>query len=196
MKIIGLTGSIGMGKSVLARQFRALRIPVHDADACVHALMMPKGPAFAAIARHFPQTIVDGRVDRGKLGKIVFADDAKRHVLEAILHPLVRKSAQKFVWDCRRRNAKLCVLDIPLLFETGRDRDVDHVVCATAPQFVQIRRVLNRKGMTKERLDKILSAQLEDGIKRVLSDTVVNSARGRNHTLGRLKKLKKKLLRR
>jgi len=189
VKVIGLTGSIGMGKSILAEQFRRLKVPVHDADAVVHQLLEPGGAAFPAVRARFPQVIVRGKIDRKKLGAIIFDNPHEKRALEDIMHPLVRESSQKFIAACRRRNLRLCVLDIPLLFETGRAREMDHIVCVTAPHFVQIRRVLSRPGMNKALFHKIVAAQLSDSVKRILSDTVINSARGRRYTTGRLKKL-------
>jgi len=192
MKIIGLTGSIGMGKSVLAGQFRFLGVPVHDADATVHDLMKPDGAAFNDIHEFFPDVIVDGAIDRKKLGQIVFNDDQKRELLEDILHPLVKESSNHFITQCRRRREKLCVLDIPLLFETGRDKDMDYIVACTAPQWVQRRRVLSRKNMTQEKFKSIVKTQMPDYRKRLLSDQIVTSTRGKRHTLNAVRRIKQK----
>jgi dephospho-CoA kinase len=190
MKIIGLTGSIGMGKSVLADQFRSIGVPVHDADAVVHELMRPYGAAFNDIKQAFPDVIIDGKIDRKLLGQIVFNDDKKRELLENILHPLVRASSNHFIAQCRKARAKICVLDIPLLFETGRDMDMDSVICVSAPSWVQKRRVLARPNMTQEKFKSIVSAQIPDYRKRCLSDHIIISARGKRHTLNTIKRIK------
>ena len=190
MKIIGLTGSIGMGKSVTAHQWRSIGVPAHDADFAVHQLLKPDGKAFPLIKRDFPTVIKKGVIDRQALGKIVFNKAEERRKLENIIHPLVRENSQKFIECCRRRRVAICVLDIPLLFETGRDRDVDVVMCVTAPQWVQKRRVLSRPNMTAEKFKSIAKTQMPDYRKRVLSDYVVITARGRRHTLNAIKKIK------
>lgn len=192
MKIIGLTGSIGMGKSVLATQWRMLGVPVHDADAVVHKLMKSNGVAFATVALHFPDVIENGLINRKKLGQIVFHDAAKRKILENIIHPFVRKSSAKFIQNCRRHRAKLCILDIPLLFETGRHADMDDIITVTAPQWVQRRRVLKRPNMTDDKYKAIVKTQIPDYRKRILSDDVVFTARGRRHSLNAIKKIKNK----
>ena len=179
-----------MGKSVLAAQAKSLGIPVHDADAVVHALMQPNGAAFDAVADHFPEVIVDGMIDRKALGKIVFHDVDKRHVLEGIIHPLVRQSSAFFVSLCRKHRHPFCILDIPLLFETGRDADMDYILCVSAPKFVQKRRVLSRPNMTEEKYNAIVKMQIPDYRKRAHSDRVILTARGKRHTLNALKKLK------
>lgn len=195
MIVLGLTGSIGMGKSVLARQFRQLRIPVHEADAAVHRLLGPNGAAVAAVAKAFPATRARNAIDRKKLGVIVFADAAARKKLEKILHPLVRADSAKFLKLHRARRSKIAVLDIPLLFETCQTRRCDHILCVTAPQFVQKRRVLSRKGMTESRLAAVRKLQMADAVKRSRADTVINTAHGYGRTLAAARKLAKRLRR-
>lgn len=193
MRIIGLTGSIGMGKSTLADQFRFIGVPVHDADQTVHDLMRPGGKAFEQIKNAFPDVIMNGEIDRKKLGQIVFNDDDKRHILESIIHPLVRQSSQQFIAQCRKRREKICVLDIPLLFETGRDKDMDEVICVTAPLWVQKRRVLKRKNMTEDKFKAIAKTQIPDYRKRYLSDHIITTAKGRRHTLNAVKRIKEEI---
>ena len=194
MKVIGLTGSIGMGKSVLADQCRFLNIPVHDADQVVHALLQPKGAAFKPVSVAFPNVIINGEIDRKALGRIVFQDIKKRRLLESIMHPLVRQSSDAFVALCRKRREKLCILDIPLLFETGRDQDMHQIICTTAPAWIQKRRVLSRAGMTEEKFKQIKNAQIPDLYKRLQSDYIIRSCRGKRYTLNALKALKAKAI--
>jgi dephospho-CoA kinase len=190
MRIIGLTGSIGMGKSTLANQFRFIGVPVHDADKTVHKLMSAGGLAFNAVQRAFPECITSNTIDRKKLGAIVFHNSEKREILEDILHPLVRQSSAKFIAQCRARRLPLCVLDIPLLFETGRNADMDEIICVTAPAWVQRRRVLSRPDMTVDRFKSIVKTQIPDYRKRCLSDHVVITAKGHRHTLNTIKRIK------
>lgn len=181
-----------MGKSVAARQWQSLGVPVHDADAVVHQLLLPKGAAFLPVKKVFPKAVKNNQIDRKTLGQIVFHDADALKKLEGILHPLVRVSANGFIMRCRRRRIKLCILDIPLLFEIGRDRDVDEVLCVTAPQWVQRRRVLSRPTMTEEKFKAILKKQIPDYKKRMQSDYSVITARGRRYSLNALKKIKNK----
>lgn len=182
MVILGLTGSIGMGKSTAAAMFRQLGVPVHDADAAVHALMVRGGAAVAAIEAAFPGvTGPRGAVDRSALAARVFGDDAALKRLEAIVHPLARTAQRRFLRRWAR--ARVVVLDIPLLFETGGDARCDAVVVVTAPARVQRARVLARPGMTPARLAAILARQMPDAEKRGRADFVVNTGHGRNHVL-------------
>ncbi|MEA2988264.1 MAG: dephospho-CoA kinase [Alphaproteobacteria bacterium] len=176
MFVLGLTGSLGMGKSTTARFFADAGVPVHDADAVVHRLY--EGAATQAIEAAFPGTVVDGRVDRGKLGARVLADADALRRLEAIVHPLVQEAEERLLAEAQARGEKVAVLDIPLLFETGGDRRVDAVVVVSAPQQVQMARVLERPGMTIEKLDSILSKQIPDAEKRQRADFVVDTSRG------------------
>lgn len=180
-----------MGKSTLAAQARRLGIPVHDADTVVHALMRPDGAAFNDIQSAFPSVIQNGSIDRKALGHIVFNDHDKRAVLESIIHPLVRQSSSNFISHCQKHRYSFCILDIPLLFELSRDADMDFIICVSAPKYVQKRRVLSRPAMTLDKYNSIVKTQMPDYRKRVLSDLVILSARGRRHTLNALKRLKK-----
>jgi dephospho-CoA kinase len=183
MIILGLTGSIGMGKSTAAALLRRLGIPVHDADAAVHRLQARGGAAVPAIAAAFPGTVKEGKVDRQALGRIVFADKAALKKLEAILHPLVRREEQKFLAQARAHRRPLVALDIPLLFETHGEQRCDHVMVVSAPRRVQLARVMRRPGMTRERLAGIEARQLPDLLKRARADTVIETGLGRRHSL-------------
>jgi dephospho-CoA kinase len=176
MFILGLTGSIGMGKSVAARLFAEAGVPVHDADGAVHRLY--DGEAAAAIEAAFPGTTVGGKVDRGKLAARVLDDAAAIKRLEEIVHPLVRESEQKFLAATAAQAARIVVLDIPLLFETGGEARVDAVVVVSAPPEVQRARALERPGMTPAKLDAIMAKQMADSDKRARAHFVVDSSRG------------------
>jgi dephospho-CoA kinase len=176
MFILGLTGSLGMGKSTTARFFAEEGVPVHDADAVVHRLY--DGEAAAAIEAAFPGTTVGGRVDRDKLAARVLGDAAALKRLEAIVHPLVHEAERRLLAEARARGEKVAVLDIPLLFETGGEKRVDAVVVVSAPPEVQRSRVLQRPGMSVEKLDAILAKQMPDEEKRRRADFVVDTSRG------------------
>ena len=176
MFILGLTGSVGMGKSVTARFFAEEGVPVHDADAVVHRLY--EGEAVAAIEAAFPGTTVDGKVDRTRLAARVLGDGAALKRLEAIVHPLVHEAERRLLAEAEARGDKIVVLDIPLLFETGADERVDAVVVVSAPIEVQRARVLERPGMTVEKLEAILAKQMPDAEKRRRADFVVDTSKG------------------
>ncbi len=181
MIVLGLTGSIGMGKTETARMFAELGVPVSDSDAIVHKLYEKDGAAVAAVAGAFPGIVSAGRIDREKLARHLSAhpDDFAR--LERIVHPLVRAEQAKFLAEARQNRAAVAVLDIPLLFETGRDRDVDKIIVVSAPADVQRRRVLARPGMSQEKFAAILARQLPDSEKRARADFIVDSHRGFDH---------------
>jgi dephospho-CoA kinase len=189
MKIIGLTGSIGMGKSTAAKLLRVLKIPVFDSDTCVHDLLSSCPDVINKIAAAFPAAWDKKahKIDRGVLGQIVFADPMARRKLEAILHPKVWDAQQKFIAGARRTGKCHVALDIPLLFETGRHRKCDSVLCVTAPHFIQRQRVLSRKGMNETKFSAVLSGQLPDHAKRKMSDFIIPTGLGRGFTLQRLK---------
>ncbi len=188
MKVLGLTGSIGMGKSTAARALRRLGLPLHDADAAVHRLLAKGGAAVAAVDRAFPGVVVDGAVDRRALGARVFADAAALRRLEAILHPLVRVEERRFLQTCRARGVPLAVLDIPLLFETGGEIRCDATLVVTAPQFLQDQRVLSRPNMSPERLAQIRAKQMPDAEKRRRADFVVQTGQGQRPALVALRR--------
>ena len=176
MIVLGLTGSIGMGKSTTAKMFVEEGVPVHDSDEAVHRLYA--GVAAPLIEARFPGTVVDGVVDRERLSKAVLGNPQALRDLERIVHPLVRADADAFLARHRVAGAPLVVLDIPLLFETGgRDR-VDRVVVVTAPADVQRERVLARPGMGEEKLAAILARQVPDADKREKADHVIDTGRG------------------
>ena len=175
MLILGLTGSIGMGKSTAARFFAEAGVPVHDADAAVHRLYA--GEAVQPIDKAFPGTVVVGKVDRVKLAAQVLDDPAALKRLEAIVHPLVRAQEMRFLADAEARGATVVVLDIPLLFEVGAEDRVDAVVVVSAPQEMQRERVLTRADMSEGKLDAILAKQTPDEEKRRRAHFVVDSSR-------------------
>jgi dephospho-CoA kinase len=189
MLVIGLTGSIGMGKSTAASMLRRLGLPVHDADAAVHRLTARGGAAVAPVAEAFPGVERDGRIDRGLLGARVLGDPAALKRLEAILHPLVRAEARAFLARQARLRRPLAVLDIPLLFETGGERLCDAVIVVTAPSFVQRARVLRRPGMTEDKMRAILAQQMPDVEKRRRADFVVQTGLNKRHTLRQLSRI-------
>ncbi|MFM7345641.1 MAG: dephospho-CoA kinase [Tagaea sp.] len=188
MKVVGLTGSIAMGKSTAAKLFRRLRVPVYDADATIHALLARGGAGVAPVATAFPGVVKDGAVDRAKLGAAVFADPVALARLEAILHPLAARGREAFVASHRRNRAKRVVLDVPLLFETGGERHCDIVVVVSASATLQRQRALARPGMTAEKLAGILARQMPDPLKRRRADVVAVSALGLLPTLRALKR--------
>jgi dephospho-CoA kinase len=176
MFILGLTGSLGMGKTTTAGFFAEAGVPVHDADAVVHQLY--EGEAAPAIEAAFPGTTVAGKVDRAKLAARVLDHPQALARLEAIVHPLVRAAEERFLAEARARGARVAVLDIPLLLETAGDQRVDAVVVVSAPPDTQRRRVLERPGMTPDKLDALLARQMADREKRRHADFVVDTSRG------------------
>jgi dephospho-CoA kinase len=186
MVILGLTGSIGMGKSTAAAMLQRLGVPVHDADAAVHRLLAPGGAAAEAVARAFPAAAGGGAIDRRKLGAAVFADRDALKRLEAILHPLVRREEERFLSACARRRVRVVALNIPLLYETGGERRCDAVAVVSAGAAVQRTRVLARAGMTGEKLMGVLARQTPDAAKRRRADFVVLTGLTKRATLGQL----------
>jgi dephospho-CoA kinase len=176
MFVLGLTGSLGMGKSTTARFFAEEGVPVHDADAVVHRLY--DGEAAAAIEAAFPGTTTAGKVDRQKLATRVLGDSGALKRLEEIVHPLVQEAERRLLAEAEARGEKVAVLDIPLLFETGGEERVDAVVVVSAPADVQRSRALERPGMTADKLDAILAKQMPDEEKRRRADFVVDTSRG------------------
>ena len=189
MKIIGLTGGIGMGKSTTAAVVRRAHFPCFDADAAVHALQAPGGRALPAIAAAFPGSVVDGTLDRGVLRQAVLTDRTALRRLEAILHPMVRADEQAFLARARRAHARAAVLDIPLLLETATRRHVDLVVVVSAPRAVQIARVLKRGRMDRAQIESVIARQMPDREKRRRADVVVRTGLSRHHSLRALRRI-------
>lgn len=192
MFVLGLTGSIGMGKSATAAIFRANGIPVHDSDATVHALY--RGPAVSLIEAAFPGTTVDGVVDRTALAAQVLDNLPAIKKLEAIVHPLVKTSRHAFVAEARARGDKLVVVDIPLLYETGAEAETDAVLLVTAPEPVQKARLVARPGMTEEKLAAILAKQIPDAEKRRRADFIIDTSQGHDDAERQVKALLDHLL--
>ena len=187
MVILGLTGSIAMGKSTAARMFQRLGVPVFDADACVHALLERGGAGVDPVGRAFPGVVVDGRVNRTALGARVFGDVAALRRLEAILHPRVTAARTAFLRRQARAGRSLVVLDIPLLFETGAERACDAVAVVSAPALVQIQRLLARPGVDAARARAILARQMPDSAKRRRADYVIPTGLGKGHTFSTIR---------
>jgi len=187
--VIGLTGSIGMGKTLVTAQFAALGAKTCNADDIVHGLLAQGGAAVAEVGAQFPGVVKDGAVDRQALGKIVFADGEKRKLLEGIIHPKVIAAEEAFVARAKAEGVKFVVLDIPLLFETGGDKRFDKTVVVSAPHFIQRKRVLRREGMTEEKFARILASQMPDKEKRQRADFVVQTGFGRGYSLWQVRRI-------
>jgi dephospho-CoA kinase len=200
MQVIGLTGGIGMGKSTAAAAFRRARIPVFDADAAVHALQAPGGPALRALAAAFPGTVGTDQsdkktLDRAALRGRVLSDPAALKRLEAIIHPMVRRAEQQFLARARRTASRIAVLDIPLLLETGGERRVNRVVVVSAPRAVQIDRVRRRRQMDAAQIRAVLARQMPDAEKRRRADLVVLTGLSRRHAQRAIRRLIRELRR-
>lgn len=182
MLILGLTGSIAMGKSTAAAMFRREGVPVFDADACVHRLLGAPGPALDEIAQAFPGTVVDGKVDRPAMALLVFAHDAALKQLEAILHPHVQRAQRHFLAVMARRRCPIVVVDVPLLFETGGERACHAVAVVSAPARLQWQRLRARRNMNDARIRAILARQMSDAEKCRRADFIIPSGLGRAFT--------------
>lgn len=196
MLIVGLTGSIGMGKSTATRLLRSMGIPVYDADAAVHAVQAPGGEALAPIEAAFPGAVKNGVLDRAALGAKVFGDPSALRRLESIVHPLVGRRQRAFLKKWASRRAPIVVLDIPLLFEGSGHRRVDATMVVSSPYFLQRQRVLARPGMTPEKFEDIHRRQVHDTIKRRRADFVLPSNAGIGPTRAALAKALKDLRKR
>lgn len=193
MLIIGLTGSIGMGKSETARMFARAGVAVCDSDALVHALYERGGAGVAPVAKEFPGALVDGRIDRTELSRLVIGKPDEIRKLEQIVHPLVAQAQRDFLLAQAQRGAEMVVLDIPLLLESQGPKRVDVVVVVSAPAELQRRRVLARPGMTVEKFEAIVKKQLPDDIKRSRADFVIDTSQGIEHAEGQVKSVIEKL---
>jgi dephospho-CoA kinase len=187
MKIIGLTGGIGMGKSNAAKALRRAGVPVFDADATVHRLQAKGGRAIPLIAAAFPGSVQNGVLDRAALRSIVLADRARLRELEGILHPLVRAEQRRFLARARAAGRRLAALDIPLLFETGGDKHVDYIMVVSAPRAIQVARV-RRRGMSAADIDRIIALQTPDAAKRKRADIVIRTGLSRHHAVKSIKR--------
>jgi dephospho-CoA kinase len=185
MIILGLTGSIGMGKSTTAKLFEEAGVPVYDADAAVHKIY--EGEAAPVIEAAFPGTTADGKVDRNKLSSKVVHDPAAMKRLEQIVHPMLGASRQKFLDDAEQSGAPVAVVDVPLLFETGGEKRVDAVVVVTTTPEIQHQRILSRDNMTGEKLNALLARQLPDAEKRKRADFVVDTSHGLDPVRARIR---------
>ncbi|MDZ3838155.1 MAG: dephospho-CoA kinase [Rhodospirillales bacterium] len=179
MIVLGLTGSIAMGKSTAAGMFRRLGVPVWDADGVVHALFDRGGAAVAPVEAAFPGVVRDGRIDREALGARVLGDPVALDRLEGIVHPLVYADQHRFLARQRRARRRLVLLDVPLLFESGGDRVCDKIAVVSAPALVQRQRLRQRLGMDEARIDAILARQMPDAEKRSRADFVIPTGLGR-----------------
>lgn len=187
MLLIGLTGSIGMGKTETAKMFAGLGVPVYDADAAVHSLYAPGGAAVGPVGAAFPSAIRNGGVDRDALSRAVLGKPEALKKLESIIHPLVRDVQLNWLLEQDEAGAAMVVLDVPLLFETGGNNAVDVVIVCSAPAEVQRARVLERPGMTPEKLDAILSKQMPDAEKRAKAHYIVETDKGLEHAFEQVK---------
>jgi dephospho-CoA kinase len=193
MLVIGLTGSIGMGKSTAALILRGLGFPIYNADAAVHHVLKKGGCAVAPVARLFPETLKRGAIDRKLLGRAVFGQPDKLHRLEKIIHPLIRAQERAFLQKARKTPARAAILEIPLLFETGAEKRCDITLCVTAPKNLQKTRVLSRPGMTEEKFRAILKRQMPNAEKCRKADYTIPTGKGLDATEKHLRKLCKKL---
>jgi dephospho-CoA kinase len=188
MKILGLTGSIAMGKSTTSKMLKRMSIPVYDADQCVHDLFQKDGAATVKIKKLFPSAVIGGTVNKEILSGLVFGKPSKLKALESIVHPLVKARRQEFLSLHRRLKTKRVILDIPLLFETNSEREFDYILVASAPWFIQRRRALSRPGMNVEKLNAILHRQTPDYKKRQMATVVIPTGLGKAYTFRRLRR--------
>lgn len=181
MRIVGLTGSIGMGKSTTASLFSELGVPVYDADAAVHEIYGVGGAAVEPVETEFPGVVVEGAIDRNRLADRVLGSPDALQRLERIVHPLLKYHRDAFLAQARAKGSAVALLDVPLLFETGGDSALDAVIVVSSPPDVQRERVLARPGMTAEKFDAILARQTPDHKKRTLADFVIDTSHGLDH---------------
>jgi len=193
LKVIGLTGGIGMGKSTAAGALRRAGLPVFDADRAVHRLQAPGGPAVPAIAALVPAAVRDGRIDRAALRAAVIADPDKMRRLERILHPMVREAQKRFLRRARARGCRWAVIDVPLLLEGNGWRLCDLVVVVSAPPAIQVRRVRRRRGMKEAEAAAIIARQMPDAEKRRRADVVIRTGLSRWHSLRQIRRMLSRL---
>jgi len=189
MLVVGLTGSIGMGKSTVAGMFRQLNTPVYDADAEVHKLYAEGGAAVEPIRAQFPEAVVDNKVDRARLSKLVLGNEVEIKKLEAITHPLLGQGRADFFAAAEQQGAKIVVLDVPLIFETGGEKNFGKIVVVSSPKNIQKDRVLDRDDMTEEKFEAILARQVPDAEKRRQADYVINTNCPKEATLEQVRAL-------
>jgi dephospho-CoA kinase len=189
MLVVGLTGSIGMGKSTVAEMFRQLNTPVYDADAEVHKLYAEGGAAVEPIRAQFPEAVVDNKVDRARLSKLVLGNEVEIKKLEAITHPLLGQGRADFFAAAEQQGAKIVVLDVPLIFETGGEKNFGKIVVVSSPKNIQKDRVLDRDDMTEEKFEAILARQVPDAEKRRQADYVINTNCPKEATLEQVRAL-------
>ncbi|RUT26592.1 dephospho-CoA kinase [Asaia sp. W19] len=189
MRVLGLTGGMGAGKTTVARFLRRAGWSVFDADAAVHVLQARGGEAVPAIARRWPDCVRNGAVDRSALRQAVIGQPAEIVTLEAIIHPLVRRARRVFLGQMRRRSVAICVLDIPLLFETGADRDCDAVIVVTAPLDIRLRRIMKRRSLTEPQARALLARQMSDSERNRRADILLRNGLSRGHTARQMKRL-------
>jgi dephospho-CoA kinase len=193
MKVIGLTGGIGMGKSTVAKMFARLGVPAFNADEAVHELQAPYGLAIPALAQAFPSTVKDGVLNRAVLRNIVFADPDAMLLLEAIMHPLVHRQEALFRAAAFRAGRRAVLLDIPLLFETGGQMRVDTSIVVSAPRDVQLARV-KKRGLKMPQIIAIIATQMPDAQKRALADFVVHTGLSKFHTIQAVRRICREIL--
>jgi dephospho-CoA kinase len=193
MMLVALTGSLAMGKSETARMCAELGCPVFDADLEVHRLYAVGGAAVPAVAALFPAALVDGAIDRARLSALLLADPAALPQLESIVHPLVRDAEARFIEAASAVEQPFVILDIPLLFETGRDSDMDRIVVVSAPAEIQRQRALARPGMTEAKLARLLARQTSDADKRARADFIVETGRGLEDAFDQVRRIVSRL---
>lgn len=193
MRVLGLTGGMGAGKTTVANIFRRSGWPVFDADATVHRLQAKGGAAIGPIAAQWPQTVRDGAVDRAALRQVVIGHPDQMRLLEQIIHPLVRQARARFLRQAQARKAPWCALDIPLLFETGAERECDITLVVTAPLSVRLQRIMRRRSITETQARALVARQMNDTERQKRADIVIRTGLSRRHTLVQVQKLQRQL---
>ncbi|MCG8494304.1 MAG: dephospho-CoA kinase [Sneathiellales bacterium] len=193
IKHLGLTGSIGMGKSTVGKMFEKMGLPLYNVDARIHDLYEPGGIAVDPVGEIFPEAIIDGRVDRPTLSRLVVGNDKAIKKLEKIVHPLVGQDRHEFISKAEQEGHAFVLLDVPLIFETGGEKNFDHIIVVSAPENVQKKRVLARDDMTEEKFEAILARQLPDAEKRKRADFVIDTNCSEEETFDQVKALVEKL---